>query len=98
VRETGGLADSVHEAGDTQNGFTFREYDAQSLVDAVARAVDAFGDERRWGEIVARGMRGDFSWDRAALQYVATYRRAIEANRVREVNIAGSGPALRMGE
>lgn len=44
VRETGGLKDSVFDAGGKNgNGFTFKTYDAYDMLDAVKRACELFG-------------------------------------------------------
>lgn len=74
VRETGGLADTVESAdGSGGTGFLFGPFTADALVDAVGRAVDAFGDRLRWREIVRRGMEKDFSWDASARRYEEVY-------------------------
>jgi starch synthase len=80
VRETGGLADTVTDAdadpaGGT--GFTFRRYDAEDLKDAIARALAAHADRRRWEAIVQRGMARDFSWDASAREYASLYGKAL---------------------
>jgi starch synthase len=80
VRETGGLADTVTDAdadpaGGT--GFTFRRYEAEDLKDAIARALAAHADRRRWEAIVLRGMARDFSWDASAREYVSLYGKAL---------------------
>ncbi|MGC9529184.1 MAG: glycogen synthase GlgA [Candidatus Bipolaricaulaceae bacterium] len=79
VRATGGLADTVQEydpARGTGNGFTFQDYDPDSLLAAVRRAVDAYRDHpAAWRELMERGMREDHSWTAAAGDYLACYRR-----------------------
>lgn len=89
VRATGGLADTVSEDPEDQNGFTFDAYAADELVNALARAVLAYGDARRWHGIVANGMRRDVSWDRAAEEYIALYRRALVAHTAKRHARAG---------
>ncbi|MFO8034696.1 MAG: glycogen/starch synthase [Candidatus Bipolaricaulota bacterium] len=45
-------------------------------VEAHERAVRVYrGDHTRWNEIVQRGMRGDYSWQRSAQEYLKLYRR-----------------------
>ena len=79
VRNTGGLADTVinDRPGDPGTGFMFDRYDHMSLMIAMVRAYAAFQDKRRWTGIIRRGMREDFSWDAAAKDHTALYRRAI---------------------
>ncbi len=85
VRGTGGLADTVtnyepdRRAG---NGFTFAEYSADALLDAVRRAVAVYADHRRWLGLVENAMRHDFSWNRSAAEYMGLYgiaRNKLEA-------------------
>lgn len=78
VRETGGLKDSVTDAGDPSgNGFTFKTYDAGDMLDAVKRACALFADKRKWNALVKRAMSCDFSWDHSALDYIAIYENLI---------------------
>jgi starch synthase len=80
VREVGGLADTVRDAdgdGAEGNGFTFRPYHPGALLDAVRRAVTAYGDPDRWRTLALRGMAGDFSWEGPARAYQALYRETL---------------------
>jgi len=78
VRATGGLQDSIDEQTDGGgNGFKFWGYDSNALLDALHRALAAFGDKKIWTEIMQRGMGQDFSWDKPAAEYVRVYERAI---------------------
>ena len=77
VRATGGLEDTVVDADefpDRGTGFKFREYQAEPLVDAVERAIAAFGNPSRWKHIQRNAMEPDFSWDVSAREYVKVYR------------------------
>jgi starch synthase len=77
ARRTGGLADTVRDAGDPDgNGFLFDEFSAWALGGALDRALSVYAHPEQWGQIQKRGMRSDFSWDRSAAQYVALYERA----------------------
>lgn len=73
VRQTGGLADTMFEG---KNGFVFQESSADRLVDAVGRAVSAYGKPERWRKLVLTGMKADFSWKKSARAYVALYEAA----------------------
>src|SRR5437899_540325 len=66
VRATGGLQDSIDEQPDGGNGFKFRGYDSNALLDALHRALAAFRDKKIWHAIMQRGMAQDFSWDKPA--------------------------------
>jgi starch synthase len=77
ARRTGGLADTVRDAGDPDgNGFMFDQFSAGALGDALDRALSVYAQPEEWAEIQRRGMRSDFSWGRSAAQYVALYERA----------------------
>ena len=79
VRAMGGLDDTVEDctAPGRGTGFKFREYTAEALTAAVARALEAFRDRAGWQGIVARGMAQDFSWDRSARSYEELYQRLL---------------------
>lgn len=82
VRATGGLADTVTdyteeglESG-TATGFSFGQYSAEALVDAVRRALDLYSDRDKWRRLMLNGMAQDWSWQRSAREYVAVYETA----------------------
>lgn len=83
VRETGGLADTVHDwtadpaAG---NGFTFRPYEPQALADTLQRALAAYHTPE-WAQLVQRGMHADHSWGASARRYLQLYEKAIAFRR-----------------
>jgi starch synthase len=60
----------------TATGFVFEAHTRDALVEAVQRAVAAFGQRPRWTSLMQAGMRQDFSWERSARDYVAVYERA----------------------
>jgi starch synthase len=75
VRETGGLRDSIKDAGgENGNGFTFKSYNAHDMLDAVTRARVAYDDKARWNALVGHAMREDFSWKRSAKLYIGLYQ------------------------
>jgi starch synthase len=83
VRSTGGLADTVIDAGRnpaTGNGFVFEEYDAEAMIEAISRALMAYQNSDRWSVIRARGMAADFSWDRSAARYEDLYEQALQVD------------------
>jgi len=76
VRSTGGLIDTVIDAdadAEMGNGFRFGPADANALLDAAERTIEAFHDRRRWAAIMSRGMHADHSWDGPAARYEAAY-------------------------
>src|SRR5258708_33123326 len=72
ARATGGLADTI---ADGETGFLFERAESGALVGAVKRALEAYGDARRWREIQRRGMTRDFSWAGPARQNAELYAR-----------------------
>ncbi len=84
VRATGGLVDSVEpwDPVATQGtGFLFAEYSGDAMLAALAEAVRVFADRKQWARLQQNGMAADFSWDRAAREYVTVYKRVIAAKR-----------------
>lgn len=79
IRETGGLKDSVFDAGgENGNGFTFKTYDAYDMLDAVKRACTLFSDKRKWSALIRHAMKCDYSWNASAKKYVALYHSLAE--------------------
>lgn len=75
VRETGGLRDSVSDAGaEGGNGFTFKTYNAHDMLNAVHRAVDYYHSTDAWKKLSAYAMTMDFSWDSSAKLYIGLYK------------------------
>jgi len=82
VHATGGLRDTVSEfdpAAGTGNGFVFDKFDAAEMVAALARMVAMFKDRAQWRRLMVNCFAGDFSWDRAAGQYVEWFTRLRKA-------------------
>ncbi len=80
VRRTGGLADSVEHydaASGTGTGVVFNDFDAPALEWALDTALDLYAQPAHWSRLMRNGMRQDFSWQRAAAEYVGVYRRLI---------------------
>ncbi len=79
VRETGGLADTITDynpkTGDGV-GFVFQRYSSDELLEAFCRALDLYDDKTAWKQLITRGMKLDFSWERAAARYEELYGRA----------------------
>ncbi len=84
VRATGGLADTITDAGEdslaagTANGFSFRDYGELSLSKTLGRAVDTYHtNPDRWKQLIDTAMRQDWSWAHSARQYVELYQATL---------------------
>lgn len=81
VRETGGLNDTVqpyNEYESTGTGFSFRNYNAHEMLDAVRYAKNVYyNNKREWNKIVDRAMTTDFSWSGSARKYEELYNRVL---------------------
>jgi starch synthase len=81
VRRTGGLADTVTDAGDPGgSGLMFDEFHAWALWDALERALRVYAQGPKWGQLQRNGMGRDFSWAKSAMEYAALYQRAMAAH------------------
>jgi starch synthase len=81
VRNTGGLADTVHNlSSDLKQGtgFVFSEYSAKALAFTLKKAVEAFSNKTAWQRTIKRVMELDFSWQASAQRYQSLYTRAQE--------------------
>jgi starch synthase len=76
ARATGGLMDTVV---DGKTGFLFDLPEAQALVGAVRRAMEAYADPAHWRAIQRAAMARDFSWSAAARRYADLYSRLATA-------------------
>jgi len=82
VRSTGGLRDTVSEfdpAAGTGNGFAFDKFEAAEMVAALSRMVAIFRERADWRALMANCFASDFSWERAARQYVEWFTRLRKA-------------------
>ena len=77
VRETGGLKDTVepyNEYEETGTGFSFTNYNAHEMLEAIRYAEEIYYDRKRsWNKIVELAMQADFSWESSAKQYEHLY-------------------------
>ena len=75
VRETGGLRDSIRDAGgENGNGFTFKTYNAHDMFDAVRRAKEYYDNKSEWKNLMIAAMKNDYSWAVSAELYMGLYR------------------------
>ncbi|HHU91063.1 MAG TPA: glycogen synthase GlgA [Clostridiaceae bacterium] len=76
VRETGGLKDTVKPYNvftKEGTGFTFANYNAHEMKDAVARAIEIYRNKDEWEKLIRRCMNQDFSWQNSAKEYKNLY-------------------------
>ncbi len=78
VHETGGLRDTVRDnGGEYGNGFTFKTYDADDMLNAVYRAKRDYYNKPRWNELIVRSMSCDFGWNNSADDYIKIFKELI---------------------
>lgn len=80
VRETGGLNDTIkpyNELTGEGTGFTFPNYNAHEMLDAIRRALGFYGQKDIWEAIIRNGMKQDFSWNKSAREYMELYNKLL---------------------
>ena len=79
VRETGGLKDSVtpyNQYTGEGTGFSFANMNADEMAQCLLAACEVFWtDKDRWQQLQRQAMYADFSWKRAAEDYIDCYHR-----------------------
>jgi starch synthase len=94
VRATGGLVDTITDVNDktlaagTASGFTFGDYSALALTEALQRACNTYTQPEIWKRVIEAGMRQDWSWAHSAEHYVELYRATV--NQVRRGLVTGN--------
>ncbi|QMS85817.1 glycogen synthase GlgA [Candidatus Xianfuyuplasma coldseepsis] len=76
VRKTGGLRDTIeiyNKYTGEGTGFGFENYDAGDMLYAINNALEVYGDQRSWKDLVKRCMEQDFSWEESAKKYITLY-------------------------
>jgi starch synthase len=73
VRATGGLDDTIDE----DTGFKFGDYSGIALLEAIRLAIKLYPHKDDWTAMMRRGMRKEFSWSTAAIEYVELYHRLL---------------------
>jgi starch synthase len=90
VHATGGLDDMVEpydSALERGNGFKFAPCETEAMLGALQQALWVYRDRAAWEQLMRRAMQGDFSWTRAAQEYVALYTKALATRREAVVSI-----------
>ena len=80
VHAVGGLKDSVGEISDTDSlacakGIVFKEYNKDSFLFAVERALDLKKDSKEYKSIVETNMKCDFSFENSSAEYLKLYTK-----------------------
>ena len=81
VRRVGGLADTIKtfQPGKNQGtGFLFKPKEADKWVPLLQKALALYPRKKVWRSLMLNGMKQDFSWDKAAKEYVRLYRRTLK--------------------
>ena len=76
VRETGGLRDTVtpyNQFTGEGNGFSFANYDAWELRDAMRKALDCYGKPEVMQGLRRSALETDFGFERSAEEYARLY-------------------------
>jgi starch synthase len=87
VRATGGLDDTIIKYNantDEGNGFKFNTFGPEPFLEAIKLAVDLYGCEDKWKNIMMRGMEADFSWERSARKYLKMYGSTLKKQKSRK--------------
>lgn len=82
VRRTGGLADTVEHYDPVTRrgtGIVFDEFSAAAFAGALDAALDLYEKRDHWRQLIANGMRQDFSWTRQGGLYVDLYERLVKS-------------------
>lgn len=79
VRETGGLRDTVEPFNEYEGkgtGFTFANYNADEMLKIINYSKKVYFENRiAWNNMMSRGMKMDYSWNRSARIYEDLYER-----------------------
>ncbi len=80
VRNTGGLKDTIFDvdnsskSNDQRNGFTFEGLEKKELRQTIDRALNLWKtDDQKRIELRTQGMAQDYSWKKAAKEYIKIY-------------------------
>ncbi len=74
VSAVGGLLDTITGYPDADaTGFVFKPVEAKAFLNCVDQALALWDHKEKWKAMQVRAMRKDFSWERAATEYVRVY-------------------------
>lgn len=80
VRLTGGLKDTVYPwpATEQPTGIGFHQPTVDALLEALYQSVELYRQSAIYAAVQQRGMQQNFSWPKAAAQYLELYQAAID--------------------
>ena len=82
VRATGGLNDTVTRYDTLTkkgNGFTFRDYDANQMNEAILSAYELFKNSKDdWNKLIQRAMKEDNSIKKSSAKYIDLYKSIMD--------------------
>lgn len=84
VRATGGLGETVKPfkpATLKGNGFVFRKYSSQALLQALKEALSCYRRPELWQKVMEAGLGESVSWEVAARKYVRLYKNVLALKR-----------------
>jgi starch synthase len=84
VRATGGLGENVKPFNSRTvkgNGFVFKEYSSQSLLESLRYALNSYRKPRQWKKIMEACLGENFSWEMSANKYLRLYQNALGLKR-----------------
>jgi starch synthase len=77
-RTVGGLVDTIDDREGSQNGFLFEKSTIEELEDVVLYVYDEWMNNRdEWKQMVKNAMSADFSWKKAAREYIKVYKNML---------------------
>ena len=85
VRKTGGLIDTIFDIDSSsyktsdKNGFTFEKPDEKEFSKTLDRVLKLWEENpKAWQKLREQGFMKDFSWKRAAQEYLSLYTSTID--------------------
>lgn len=81
VREVGGLKDTIipyNEFTGEGNGFSFRNYNGEELLNVIEYALDVFEDSQKWKVLFKNALKSRFTWEKSAKKYLEIYKNLSE--------------------
>ena len=74
VSHVGGLKDTVPDVKRKGHGIVSPSIDAGGFFESLKRAITLYKDKKRFGSVLSRIIKVDFSWDQSASKYAEIYK------------------------
>ena len=90
VRSTGGLKDTIKEYSpynQNGNGFTFKDYSVQPMLECMDRAINIYKDKDKWNSLVTSAMEEDNTWQKSSLEYKKLYQNMLKTQKIRNEKV-----------